>query len=187
MGFFKNELGFLCLCKFFSKSLIRLSPIWCLCIYVGSLRHFKFVLRNFSFGSCIIHISCALLHVKCLTKCPSDIFVLNWIQVNSNLWVYTCLTLFHLFWSPIMCFTHFALVAHTRRTLGPFRHTSCISWCTHMHQHMHCLGTHRHSYLIHALCLCLLGLTPLACCLSLFTLFLSCFCSVLDCCTYALN
>ena len=155
----------------FPKSLIGLSPIWCDCSCVGPLWQIELVLRYFSLCSCIIHNCCAFLHVKCLIECPGDIFVLNLIQVNSNFWVYTCLTLFNLFWSQIMCLTNFAHVAHTRHTLGPSRHTSCISWCTHMHQHMHCLGTHRHSYLIHALCLCLLGLTPLACYLSLFTLF----------------
>ena len=70
----------------------------------------------FSLCSCIFHHCCALLHFRCLTECPSDIFELNWIQVNSNFWVYTCLTLFNLFWSLIMCFTHFAHVAHTRHT-----------------------------------------------------------------------
>ena len=101
----------------------------------------ELVLRQFSLCSCIIHKCCALLHVKCLTECPSDIFVLNWIQVNSNFWVYTCLTLFNLFWSLIMCLTQFSHVAHTRHSLGPSRHTSCISWCNHMH----CIGTHRHT------------------------------------------
>ena len=102
----------------------------------------------FSLCSCIFQHCCALLHVRCLTECPSDIFELNWIQVNSNFWVYTCLTFFNLLWSLIMCFTHFAHVAHTRHTpkhplSNPMHlmlqsHASahaytCISTCTHMH------------------------------------------------------
>ena len=83
------------------------------------------------------HHCCALLHVRCLTECPSGIFQLNWIQVNSNFWVYTCLTLFNLVCSLFMCFTHFAYVAYTRHTLGPSRHITCITGCTHMHQHKH--------------------------------------------------
>ena len=127
MGIFENWVRVLSFCEMFSRSLIGLSPICCDCSCVGPMWQFKHVLRHFSLCSCIIHNCCALLHVKCLTVCPSDIFVLNWIQVNSNFWVYTCLTLFNLFWSLIMCLTYFAHVAHTRYTLGPFRQTSCIS------------------------------------------------------------
>ena len=56
--------------------------------------------------------------------------MLNWFQVNSNFWVYTCLTLFHLFWSLPRCFTHFAYVLHTG-------HITCISCCTPYAQHRH--------------------------------------------------
>ena len=160
LGVFKNWVGVCSFVQFFFKSLIGLSPICYLCICVGPLRHFKGVLRHFLICSCIVHNSYASLLVRCLTKCPSDIFVLNWIQVNSNFWVSICLKLFHLFWYLSMCFTHFAHVAHTRHTLGPSKHISCITCCTHMHQHMLSTDTHMHSYLIHALCLCLLGLTP---------------------------
>ena len=64
-------------------------------------------------------------------KCHNDIFVLNWIQVNSNFWVYTCLTLFHLFWSLTMCFTHFAYVVHTRHTLGTSHASCCTPHASH--------------------------------------------------------
>ena len=47
-------------CEKFSNIVIRLSPIYCLCICVDPLRHFKCVLRHFSICSCILHISCAL-------------------------------------------------------------------------------------------------------------------------------
>ena len=137
--------------------MIGLSPIYCDCSCVGPMWQFEHVLRHFSLCSCFFHHLCTLLHVRCLTKCPSDIFVLNWIQVNSNFWVYTCLTLFNLFWSLIMCLTHFAHVAHTRHTLGPSRHTSCIMMHTHAPAHALPKHTHIHSYLIHALYLFLLG------------------------------
>ena len=160
--------------------MIGLSSIYCFCICV--LWNFKVVLRHSSLCSYIFHHCCALLLVSCLIECPSDILELNWIQVNSNFWVYTCLTLFNLFWSLIMCFTHFAHVAHTRHTpKHPFStpmhlmlqsHASpCITCCTHMHPHLLNTNTHMHMYLFYALWLCLLGLMPLACCLSLFTLF----------------
>ena len=55
--------------------------------------HFTHVLSHFHLCSCIAHSCSSLLHVKCLTECPSDSFVLNWIQVNSNFSVYTCLTI----------------------------------------------------------------------------------------------
>ena len=118
--------------------------------------HFTHVLRYFHFCSCIVHLCSSLLHVKCLTKCPSDIFVLNWIQVNSNFWVYTCLTLFHLFWSLCMCFTHFSHVAHIKHTLKPSRHTSCISCCIPMHHMLHTHASahaqhrHTHAQLLHS-------------------------------------
>ena len=54
---------------------------------------------------------CTLLHVRCLTECPSDIFVLNWIQVNSNFSVYTCLTIV-------------SLVLVTKHVF----HTLCLCW-----------------------------------------------------------
>ena len=127
MGIFKNWVGVFSFCEIFSKSFIGLSPTCCDCSYVGPMLQFEHVLRHFSLCSCTFRHLCTLLHVRCLTEGPSDIFVLNWIQVNSNFWVYTCLILFNLFWSLIMCFTHFAHGAHTRHTLGPSRHTSCIS------------------------------------------------------------
>ena len=114
LGIFENWIGVLSFCEIFSKSLIGLSPICCDCSCVGPMWQFEHVLRHFSPCSCIFHHLCTLLHVRCLTECPSDIFVLNWIQVNSNFWMYTCLTLFNLFWSLIMCLTYFAHVAHTR-------------------------------------------------------------------------
>ena len=117
----------------------------------------------FSLCSCIFHHCCALLLVSCLTECPSDILELNWIQVNSNFWVYTCLTLFNLFWSLIMCFTHFAHVAHTRHTpKHPFSTpmhlmlqsyaSSCITCCTHTHASA--LAQHKHTH-AHVLILCI--------------------------------
>ena len=145
-GFSKIGLGFLVFVKFFSKSLIGLSPIYCDCSCVGPMWQFEHVLRHFSLCSCFFHHLCTLLHVRCLTECLCDIFVLNWIQVNSNFWVYTCLTLFNLFWSLIMCLTHFAHVAHTRHTLGPSRHTSCIMM--HTHAPAHALPKHTHTYIV---------------------------------------
>ena len=126
--------------KFF-KILIGLSPICCVCIYVGPLRHSNHVLRQFSSYSCIIHRCCVLLHVRCLTECPSDILVLNWTQVSHFGWVYFWLTMFNMFWSLNVCSTHFAQVVpqcHVMHTLGTHYASpvtlTCISSCT-THSH----------------------------------------------------
>ena len=135
-GFSKIGLRFLV----FLKSLIRLSPICCDCSCVGPMWQFEHVLRHFSLCSCIFHHLCTLLHVRCLTECPSDIFVLNWIKVNSNFKVYTCLTLFNLFWSLIMCLTHFAHVAQTRALQAHLMHLMM-----HTHAPAHALPRHTHT------------------------------------------
>ena len=87
LGIFRKWVGVLSFCEFFSKSLIALSPICCDCSCVGPLWQFEHVLRQISLCSCILHHLCTLLHVWCLTKCPSDIFVSNWTQVSSNAWI----------------------------------------------------------------------------------------------------
>ena len=142
-------------CEKFSKILIGLSPIWCLCIYVGPmwqfehvLWQFKHVLRQFALCSCILHHLCNLLHVRCLTKCPSDIFVMNWTQVSSNAWILSWLIMFIMFWSLDVYFTHcahFVPQCHDMHTLSTLwahlmhlmlqPHTShaahtCISTCS---------------------------------------------------------
>ena len=127
MGIFRKWVGVLNFCEIFSKILFGLSPICRLCICVGPLWHFKVILRHFSICSCILHNSYALLHDRCLSKCPSDILVLNWTQVSSNDRFLYCLIMLTMFWSLSLCFTHFAHVAHIRHTLGLSRHTSCIS------------------------------------------------------------
>ena len=76
-------------CEIFFKILIRLSPIWFVCICVGPLWHFKLVLRHFYICSCIFHWWFVVLHALCLTKCSSDIFVLDWTQLSSIAWVYS--------------------------------------------------------------------------------------------------
>ena len=59
-------------------------------------------------------------------------------------------------------------------------HTSCISCYTHMHQLMLSTDTHMHSYLFRGLCLCLLGVTSLACCFVSICSVLSWLCSVFN-------
>ena len=78
LGIFWKWVGVFIFMQISFKILIRLCFIWCLCICVGPLRHFEHVLSKISLCSCILHHLCSLLHVRCLTKCPSDIFVLNW-------------------------------------------------------------------------------------------------------------
>ena len=144
MGIFQKWVGILNFCGNFSKILIGLSPICHLCIYVGPLWQFEHVLRDFSIFSCILHKSFALLHDWCLSKCPSDILVLNWTQVSSNVSFLSCLVMLTMFWYLSLCFTHFAHVARTRHPSAPPMHLmlqshasahahTCINTCTHMH------------------------------------------------------
>ena len=83
LGIFEKGVGVLIFCENFFKTLIGLSPICWVCICVGPMRHFDHVLRQISSCSCIFHRCCVLLHVRCLTECPSDILVLNWTLVSS--------------------------------------------------------------------------------------------------------
>ena len=117
LGIFKKGVGVLIFCENFFKTLIRLNPICWVCICVGLMRHFDHVLRQISSCSCIFHRCCVLLHVRCLTECPSDILVLIWTQMSSFAWVYSCLPMF---WSMNMYSTHFVQVVpqcHAMHTL----------------------------------------------------------------------
>ena len=116
LGIFRKWVGVLIFSEKFSKFLIGLSPICCLCIYAGPLWQFKHVLRHISLCSCIFHHLWTLLHDRCLSKCPSDILVLNWTQVSSNDRFLSCIIMLTMFWSLSLCFTHFAHVAHTLGT-----------------------------------------------------------------------
>ena len=153
-------VGVLNFCENFSKILIGLSPICHLCIYVGPLWQFEHILRNFSLCSCIIYKSFALLHDRCLSKCPSDILVLNWTQVSSNDLILSCLIMFIMFWSLPLCFTHFAYVAHTRHSQAPPMHFKHQHMHTHASTHAH-ICTHCYTHFTHALCVYLHGLSPL--------------------------
>ena len=98
LGIFKNWVGFLFQLNFFLKSLIGLFPICYLCICVGPLWQFDHVLRYFSICSCIFHNCCALLHVMCSTNYLGDSYVLFWTQLSSNLWCWSCLIIWIIFW-----------------------------------------------------------------------------------------
>ena len=117
-------------CENFFKILIGLNPICRVYICVGPMRHSNHVLSQISSCSCIIHRCCSLLHVRCLTECPSDILVLYWTQMSSNTWVSFWLNMLDMFWSMSVCFTHFPTLCHAM-------HTLCITYCAHMHQFMH--------------------------------------------------
>ena len=149
LGFWK--LGWISFSsEYFSKSLIGLCPICYLCICVGPLWQFDHVLRHFSICSCIFHNCCALLHIMCLTDCLSDSSVLFWTQLSSNLWCWSCLIIWIIFWSSCVCFTHFVQFVpqcHAMHTLGTPRHI-----LMHQHMHYHALAhaptcTHMHIYL----------------------------------------
>ena len=103
--FFEKGLGSY-FCEKVFKILIGLSPICCVCIYVGPMWQSDLVLRHFHSCSCIVHWCCALLHAKCLIECPSDILMLNWTLISSNSWVSFWLNMLDMFWSMGVCFTH---------------------------------------------------------------------------------
>ena len=171
LGFWK--LGWISFSsEYFSKSLIRLCPICCLCICVSPLWQFDHVLRHFSICSCIFYNYCALLHVMCLTDCLSDSSVLFWTQLSSKMLVLfdhmnhilIILCVFYTLWS--VC-ASMPCHAHPRHPLST---PSCISTCIIMHQHT---LPHAHtctSTYLHASCLYVLSLTILACWFELFVL-----------------
>ena len=132
--------------KIFFKILIGLSPICCVCIYVGPMRHSNHVLRQFSSCSCIIHRCCSLLHVRCLTECPSDILMLNWTQVSPFARVYSRLNMCDMFWSMNVCSTHFAQVVPQCHAM----HTLVILQAHPMHLSLHSLASahaqHSHTH-----------------------------------------
>ena len=159
LGIFKNWVGVLSFCEFFSKSLIWLSPIWCFCICVGPLRHSKLVLRQIIPCSCIVHSWNSLLHARCLKKCRSDILVLNWTQMSFNAWFLSWLIMFIMFCSVFVCIHIVPILSHPllcHASLGTphASHTAhtCINTCTthaqHAHTHaksfkfMHCVYVH---------------------------------------------
>ena len=107
--------------EYFSKSLIGLCPICCLCICIGPLWQFDHVLRHFFICSCILYNCCALLHLMCLTDCLSDSSMLFWTQLSSNLCCWSCMIIWIIFWSSCVCFTHivqFVPQCHAMHTLG---------------------------------------------------------------------
>ena len=110
LGIFEKGVGVINFVQNVFKILIGFSPIWCVCICVDPMRHSIHVMRNFHSCSCIIHRCCSLLHVRCLTECPTDILVLNWTQVSPFTWDYSWLTMFNMFWSMNVCSTHFVHV-----------------------------------------------------------------------------
>ena len=137
------------------KILIGLSPICCVGICVGPMRHYDLILRHFHSCSCIFHWCCALLHAKCLTKCPSDILVLIWTQVSPFAWVSFWLNMLDMFWSMGVCFTHFNLFVpqcHAMHTLGTHYASptalTCISSCTHMHNICRHMLSHLNSCIV---------------------------------------
>ena len=155
MGIFWKWVGVLSFCENFSKTLFGLSPIWCLCICVGPLRHFELVLRQISSCSCSLHHLCSLLHVRCLTKCPSDIFVLNWTQVSSNTWILSWLIMLIMFWLVLCDVYTLGPICASMPCLAHIKHTLCISCCIPMHHMLHTHApahAHGHRYLNHALC-----------------------------------
>ena len=155
LGIFWKWVGVFIFMQISFKILIRLCFIWCLCICVGPLRHFEHVLRKISLCSCILHHLCSLLHVRCLTECPSDIFVLNWTQVSSNTWILSWLIMLIMFWSVLCDVYTLGPICASLTCLAHTQHTSCISCCIPMHHMLHTHApthTHGHRYINHALC-----------------------------------
>ena len=90
-----------------------------------------------------LHHLCSLLHVRSLTKCPSDIFVLNWTLVSSNTWILSWLIMLIMFWSVLCDVYTLGPICASLPCLAHTQHASCISCCIPMH---HMLHTHAPSY-----------------------------------------
>ena len=176
------------------KILIGLCFIWCLFICVSPLRHFEHVLRQFSLCSRILHHLCTLLHVRCLTKCPSDIFVLNWTQVSSNTWILSQLIMLIMFWSILYVVYILGPIYALLPCLAHTKHTSCISCCIPMHHMLHTHASahaqHRHTHaqlLNSCIVLMLIWFNTFSLLFKFIYSVLSWLCSVLGCFTYISN
>ena len=119
-------------CENFFNSLIWLSPIWCLCIYVGPLWQFELVLRHISSCSCIFlffFINCCMLGVWQNVRVTFfGCIELKWVSLPKfSLFelVSHALDVFNSLCSQIPC------LVHTVHTLGISRHTSCTSSYIH--------------------------------------------------------
>ena len=146
LGFYLNwvilkkgwELYFFC--EIFFNFLIGLCPIWVVCVCVGQLWHFNMYLGKIQSCSCIAHMLVVWVHIKCLRKCSNDILVLFWTPMSSKLWGLPWLYIFIMFWSLVVCFTHFdpnvlshALLMHHIGTppahlMHTFVHLSCFAY-----------------------------------------------------------
>ena len=112
-----NELGiflkkgwkslFLCNFFFFFNFLIGLCPICFVCVCVGPLWHFNIYLGKIYICSCIAYMLVVVVHTKCLLKCLNGILVLFWTPMSTKLWGLPWLYIFIMFWSLVVCFTHF--------------------------------------------------------------------------------
>ena len=138
---FEKGLGNFYFVNFFCFQFLvwALSHLFCLCL-CWPLVAFKLVFRQDShmFMHCL-HLSC--VHTKCLIKCPNGILVLFWTPISTKLWGLSWVYMFIMFWSLVVCFTHFdpyvfrhALIMHHICT--PYAHLM------HILVHLSCFAYH---------------------------------------------
>ena len=96
-GFSKKGLGTLFWAKIF-KILIRLCPIWWLCICVGPLWHFNNVFRHISMCSCIAYMCSVMLHAMC-----DEMLMWHfWVVLDSKEFQFLGLPLIELAWHVLI-------------------------------------------------------------------------------------
>ena len=125
----------LCQKKFqFIFSLFSISCFDCVC--VGPLWRFNLYLGKIHTCSFIAFMFAMLVHTKCLRKCPNGILVLFWTPMSTKLWELPWLYMFIMFWSLVVCFTHFdpnvlSHAFHMYHLCTPHAHTCSLIMFLH--------------------------------------------------------
>ena len=141
MGSFLKRVGNFNFMQNLLFFLTGLCPICFDCVCVGPLWHSNMYLGIFYKCSCIVYMLNVSVHTRCLIKCLNGILVLFWTPMSTKLWGLPWLCMFIMFWSLVVCFTHFdpnvlchALIMHHIYT--PYAHL------THTVVHLSCFAYH---------------------------------------------
>ena len=124
--------------KFFLIFLIGLSLIMLVCVYVGPKWNFN---MYSSFVHALFHVQVLCVHSNCSIKCLYGIFSLFWTPLSINFWGLPCFYMLNMFWSLVVCFTHFTPWVFCHALL---RHLTCTPQAHLMHTlyHLTCFAFH---------------------------------------------
>ena len=165
MGIFENWVGFLNFVKIFSVLWFGWVPFGVCASVLAPCVNLNLFWSMFHHVHTFFYSFYKLVHVRCLTKCPSNILWLYWTQMISSLefslfeLVSHALDVFNLLCSQMPC------LAHTVHTLGISRASLGTSLASHAHTSINKCTAYAHSNTFscfHALCVWLHVLSSLA-------------------------